>query len=205
MKRATKTGVLLLVEDHADTREALARLLGRWVTVTSARTVGEADERVGETAHLIGAVIDERLPDGRGVCLARKLRAVDPTLPALVLAEEIDLELVRSVQLIGVELLDKPARRRNLFAFVDRCLARVDPVEHFARRCALSPRETDLVRCVAAGYSFKQLPRALGVKASTVKSYFDRVQRKSGVRYMGDLAREVLRTASGGPSSDDDA
>jgi len=196
---------LLLVEDNEATQRALRRLLELRAEVVAARTVFEARRLSDRVAALAGVVADERLPDGSGLEVALALRRRDPTLPILVMTGELDHGLLRKVQLAGVEFVLKPVQTANLYAFVDRCLARADPIVPFARRYGLSERETEVVRHVCAGRPLKQLADALGVKHTTARSYFERIRRKTGIRAMADLPREVERQRATPPPEDSDA
>jgi signal transduction histidine kinase len=65
---------VLVVEDHADTRQALCRILSRWGhTVQAAGTVAEAEAAVSRFRPEL-LLSDIGLPDGTGVELLEKLR-----------------------------------------------------------------------------------------------------------------------------------
>jgi signal transduction histidine kinase len=89
---------ILLVEDHADTRRALERLLKRWGhTVTTAASVGEALE-LAPSANPELLVSDIGLPDGTGTELLIKLRESGRDLLAVAMSGygmEGDLEQSR--------------------------------------------------------------------------------------------------------------
>ena len=76
---------VLLVDDHAATREPLALLLGReldLVVAAEAATCAEARARALDSDAEV-AVVDLGLPDGDGVALIRELRTVRPGLAVL--------------------------------------------------------------------------------------------------------------------------
>jgi PAS domain S-box-containing protein len=83
-RRVTKGYRLLLVEDDADTRNALQKLLrGKGYTVTSASTVAEA-LRAGASEKFDLLLCDLGLPDGNGAEIIRHFRNKSE-LPAIAL------------------------------------------------------------------------------------------------------------------------
>src|SRR5581483_1276219 len=77
---------LLLVEDHADTADALAALLGlEGLDVTVARSVREALAVFDPARHQL-LVSDLALPDGTGHALVAALRERAPQLRAIALS-----------------------------------------------------------------------------------------------------------------------
>ena len=74
---------ILCVEDHEDTRTLLAillELLG--YTVLTATTVSDG-LRIAVRSRIDLFLIDTWLPDGSGIDLCRRIRAVDPSAPIL--------------------------------------------------------------------------------------------------------------------------
>ena len=81
---------VLLVEDHADFRGALACLLGRepdLEVVAQAGSLAEAREALD--GRLDVAVVDLALPDGGGSELIGELRRANPGVSALALSATI--------------------------------------------------------------------------------------------------------------------
>src|SRR5262245_2157043 len=76
---------ILVVDDHAPTRELLVQNLARQGhAVTAVGTCREARERLGGGAFQI-LILDVMLPDGSGVDLCRRLRDEGYTTPILLL------------------------------------------------------------------------------------------------------------------------
>jgi DNA-binding NarL/FixJ family response regulator len=86
---------VLIVEDHAGFREALARLF-EWNTEIEddlqASTLDEGRRRIGHLDGVEMAVVDLGLPDGEGSDLIRDLRASDPDMTIVVLTNTHDPE-----------------------------------------------------------------------------------------------------------------
>jgi two-component system phosphate regulon response regulator OmpR len=70
-----------VVEDHPDTRDLLVLLLtaGEY-SVTTASTISAATKLV-ESENFNLFMFDSRLPDGEGLDLCRKVRAIDQDIP----------------------------------------------------------------------------------------------------------------------------
>lgn len=112
---------ILLVEDHAATRQTLARLLARRRhAVVSAATMTEALEAFGrEKFDLV--VSDIGLPDGDGCVLMQQLRTRQPGLPGIALSGYgMEKDLARSrdagfsthfIKPIDVQSLDRAMAR----------------------------------------------------------------------------------------------
>jgi len=105
---------ILLAEDHADTRQAIERLLSRWGhEVQSAATVAEAVELAG-TFQPDLLLSDIGLPDGTGIDLLGKIRH-DRPLHAIAMSGfgmEADLEMSRHAGF--AEHLIKPVSAERL-------------------------------------------------------------------------------------------
>jgi two-component system CheB/CheR fusion protein len=118
---------ILLVEDHADTRKALERLLRRWGhEVTCAATVAEGLEMAFATRPEL-ILSDVGLPDGTGVDLLIQLRAAGVELLAVAMSGygmEGDREQTREAGF--VEHLVKPVAAERLREVIERLTASRD-------------------------------------------------------------------------------
>jgi DNA-binding NarL/FixJ family response regulator len=84
---------ILLVEDHAAFREALASFLNQEEDLEVVAQVGSLAEGRRISADEIDvALIDVYLPDGVGIELVRELRQVEPRLGILALTGSLDLD-----------------------------------------------------------------------------------------------------------------
>jgi DNA-binding NarL/FixJ family response regulator len=63
----------------------------------------------------------------------------------------------------------------------------------------LSPREEDVVRCIALGLRNAEIARALAISEETVKTHLNRIFRKLGMRDRMELALYARRHESGRP------
>jgi PAS domain S-box-containing protein len=122
---------ILLVEDHIDTRQTLARLIANWGhSVETAGTSAEAVQAAaGKPFDLV--ISDLGLPDGHGNELIGRLRTDHPTLRAIAVSgfgTENDVE--RSLE-AGFELhLAKPIGAQRLKAAIAKVAATAPHVAH---------------------------------------------------------------------------
>jgi DNA-binding NarL/FixJ family response regulator len=185
---AQEVGILIVEDDS---------MVRGWVRLalegSEFRIVGEAasaDEAVSLLTRRVADVllVDYRLPDGRGTELIRRLRRTGLTTPAVVMtasAEPGFNEAVREAGAQGTVLktgsVDELATA--LRDVVDRGIAfdQRHP-RRPAGEAALSPREREVLRLVAAGRTNTQIAEDLGIGAETVKTLVARVFAKLGVR-----------------------
>ncbi|MDD5350939.1 MAG: PAS domain S-box protein [Chthoniobacteraceae bacterium] len=113
---------ILLVEDHVDTLQILARLLLRWgYRVTTAACVRDALARAAEQSFDL-LISDIGLPDGNGCEVIGGMRAAS-ALPAIALSGYGTDEDIRSSLAAGfTEHLTKPVSFQSLRAAVERLL-----------------------------------------------------------------------------------
>lgn len=112
---------VLVVDDEADTREALATLLAsHGCTVHAAADLEQAEAQL--LMHAPEAVIaDDRLPGGRtGLDFLAALRAGAPQLRVLLMTGETAPQRIAAIAAAGVPCLIKPVRARDLLEALGR-------------------------------------------------------------------------------------
>ncbi|WP_166397823.1 response regulator [Rubrobacter marinus] len=97
METGRKTLRVLIVDDHAAFRQALAIVLGAQPDLEAAGLAGSLAEARGLVRSSCGhrfdaAVVDLGLPDGDGAELAAELVQAEPAVAVLALADRRDLE-----------------------------------------------------------------------------------------------------------------
>lgn len=167
-------------------REGLTQLLS---TQPDLRLVGEASDarQAIETCRLTKpdlALVAVDLPGPEGSEIARRIHAVSPRTRVILLVpplvtdeggiEGADAVLLRNARASQVfNSIRRVAERCPLGADSDR---NGPPVE------ALTPREREVFRLLAAGWSNRQIEGALGIRVSTVKRHVRHILRKLRVR-----------------------
>lgn len=60
------------------------------------------------------------------------------------------------------------------------------------RVAPLSPQESEVLRHIAAGFTYARTARRMGISVNTVDGYLRRIRAKSGVRAQAELIRFAL-------------
>ncbi|MEZ4444896.1 MAG: response regulator [Polyangiaceae bacterium] len=180
---------LLLVEDDARARRAIARLVTE-VRVLACGSVASAREAIQHAERLVGAIVDLGLPDGSGLEVVEALRERWPRAPVLVLTGRCEPEVIAQVQQVGAEFLCKPPPCTNLQAYVTRALE-ADPTCQIAAAHRLSRRETQVLWLLVSGVPRKQLPDLLGVTAHTIRTYAERIVEKTASESLSALVERI--------------
>ena len=202
---------MVLVDDHALFRAGVRAELRDAVDV-----VGEADdvERaivvVGERRPEV-VLLDVHLPSGSGAAVVEAVRATHPEIRFLALsvsdAPEDVIAVIRAgargyvTKTIGVgALVDAVWRVAGgdavfsprlagfvLDAFASMGGEAVPPLDPELDQ--LSPREREVLRLIARGYTYKELGRELSISVKTVESHVSAVLRKLQLSSRHQLTR----------------
>ncbi|MEY2496161.1 MAG: hypothetical protein QOJ45_2653 [Verrucomicrobiota bacterium] len=114
---------ILLVDDHPDTCAALERLLTlRGHGVATANSVGAALETAAQSSFDL-LISDVGLPDGNGMELLRRLRAVQPIRGIAISGFGMDADIGKSLEAGFAEHLVKPVKLEKLEAAIARVMA----------------------------------------------------------------------------------
>ncbi|MBN8490000.1 MAG: response regulator transcription factor [Burkholderiales bacterium] len=153
-------------------------------------------------------LLDVRMPAGTGIEVLAELRrrgALPPTL--LLTTFDDDAALLEGMRAGArgfllkdvtperlYEAIRRVARGESLFqpALTARVLeqAAAAPGQPGAHPEALTPRETEVLRLMAGGFSNKEIARAFGTAEGTIKNHVSSLLSKLGVR---DRTRAVLK------------
>ena len=208
---------IVLVDDHTLVREGIRTLLG---LVEDLELVGEAAS--GQAALQVVAdtrpdvlLLDMRMPDGDGLFVVEQL-AQRGQLPATLILTTFDddaaaIEVVRAgargflLKDVTLERLVSAVRAlaagETLIQPALTARAEQKLCEGAASRAApadavpMTPREREVLRLLAAGYSNREIARALLLAEGTVKNHVSSILTKMCVR---DRTRAVLKAAERG-------
>ena len=200
---------ILLVDDHVVVRNGVRLMLG---SETDLVIQGEADNaqealrlaREHEFDVALGAIA---LPGMNGLDLLRHLRDDHPRLAVLVLstyAEEI--YAVRALKLGAAGYLTKDTPAAALVAAVRKAaaggkylspalaekLASMIGGDGMASHEALSNRELEVMRMIAAGDSLVKIAETLHLSPNTVTTYRTRILQKMGMGSNAELTRYAV-------------
>jgi DNA-binding NtrC family response regulator len=114
---------VLIVEDEPDLLEAMSEFFaGRGMNALAARNCSEA-EHICRSQKPDAAILDYELPDGNGLELLRRLKAIDPALPTIFLTGYGSIQLaVEAIKLGADQFLTKPAEFDTVYAVLRRSL-----------------------------------------------------------------------------------
>nr|WP_199487397.1 response regulator transcription factor [Actinomadura spongiicola] len=212
---------VMVVDDHPMWRDAVARDLaeaGHEVVATVGE--GRAAVRVAAATRPRVAVVDLRLPDISGVEVTRRLVAADPSARVLVLsASGEQQDVLDAVKAGATGYLLKSAAREEFLDAVRRTgagdavftpgLAGLVLGEY--RRLAagkgagdgdgarpdddaprLTARETEVLRLVAKGLTYKQIAERLVLSHRTVQNHVQNTLRKLQLHNRVELVRYAI-------------
>jgi two-component system response regulator DevR len=207
---------VFLLDDHEVVRRGIADLLTQEGDI---EVVGESGSAV-EATHRIPAlrpdvaILDGRLPDGSGIDVCRDIRAVDPTIKALILTSYEDDEALFAAimagasgyvlkQVRGSDLVDgvrRVAAGQSLLdpAVTARVLERIrSGVEQPDELKSLTEQERRILEYVAQGLTNHEIAEQMYLADKTVKNYVSSMLAKLGLERRTQAA--VLATKLLGP------
>jgi FixJ family two-component response regulator len=206
-ENATKEAVVVVIDDDASVREALAQLLESVGLKVKLYASGSAflEDRIPDTASCI--VLEMGLPETSGFNVQEELARAGVYLPIVFVTGHGDVAMaVRAIKAGAVDFLTKPFRSQDLLDAVFAALER-DKVrrelqqmhstlrEHYE---SLSAREREVIARVAAGARNKQIAADLGLSEVTVKVHRASAMRKMGARTLADLVKMIDQISAGG-------
>ena len=200
---------VMLVEDHASFRQALAFVLGQdrdFGVVAQAGTLAEARRGLagrGGKDRIEAAVIDLALPDGNGTELLGDLSSHNPGMTVVVLSATLSREnLTKAVEAGADGVLDKLAgvgeivgelRRLSAGAALpsqQQVLEAFLPIDHqhdpdaYERTVlgSITSREREMLRALAEGLNSEEIAERLGMAAEEERAHAADVITKLGAR-----------------------
>ena len=206
---------VLVVDDHPLWRDAVARDLAEagYDVVATARDGAEAVRRAAATRPEV-ALVDLQLPALSGIEVTRALAAADPPARVLVLSASGERQdVLDAIKAGATGYLTKSASRDELLDAVRRTAAG-DPVftpglaglvlGEYRRLAAATParpddgtprlseRETEVLRLVGKGLSYRQIADRLVLSHRTVQNHVQRTLNKLQLHSRVDLVRYAI-------------
>ncbi|MCY1715802.1 response regulator transcription factor [Microbacterium sp. SL62] len=193
---------LLIADDQALVRGALAALLGLEADIEVVAQVGRGDEVV-EAARTSGATVallDIEMPGIDGIAAAARVRAEVPGCRALIVTTfGRPGYLARAMQAgaSGFVVKDTPAAElADAVRRVSQGLRVVDPAlaaESLAQGDSpLTERETDVLAAARDGGSIADIARTVHLSEGTVKNHLSSAIGKTGGRNRADAVRVAV-------------
>lgn len=201
------TSVYLIDDHHLFLSGVRAELEGRCEVAGWATDVDEAVDGIRTTEPDV-VLVDVHMPGGGGLAVVNNVLETHPDMRFLALsvsdAAEDVIAMIRAgargyvTKSIGPDELVAAIERVKagdavfsprlagfvLDAFADTLQAPVDP-----ELDQLTPREKEVLRQIARGYSYKQVARRLSISVKTVETHVSAVLRKLQLSNRHELAR----------------
>jgi len=193
---------LLIADDQALVRGALAALLGLEADIEVVAQVGRGDEVVeaARTSEATVALLDIEMPGIDGIAAAAQLRAEVPGCRALIVTTfGRPGYLARAMQAgaSGFVVKDTPAAElADAVRRVSQGLRVVDPAlaaESLAQGDSpLTERETDVLAAARDGGTIADIARTVHLSEGTVKNHLSSAIGKTGGRNRADAVRVAV-------------
>jgi len=197
---------ILLVEDHASFRQALAFMFERepeFEVVAQTASVAEVRGLSGESLKEVEvAVVDLTLPDGDGFELIEHFASTEPQIMTLILSASLEpVRFARAVEAGAAGVLHKTTPVQEIVAAVRRLKAgnallspdeilemlRVISRERQERQEALqaierlTPREMEVLRGLAEGLESREIAEKMNITVETERTHMVNILHKLGV------------------------
>ncbi len=206
---------VLIIEDDTPTRARLADAVGATDDLELAGAVGSCDQAraflaANDTPSVM--LVDIGLPDGSGIDLIRESRALTPPPEAMVISVFGDeRHVVSAIEAGATGYLLKDAA--NVADSIRKLLQGGSPISssiarHLLKRFrgpdaapdtqdpalpSLTPRETDVLKLVAKGFTYAEIAGMLDLSVHTVTTHVKNTYRKLEVRSRGEAVFEAVQ------------
>jgi len=197
---------VVLADDHAMFRRTLRRLLD---VTESVSVVDEAWDLSSAIEHVRRGrprvlVLDLNMPNGSTIEAIRRLRTEVPWTEIVVLTTEESALVAQQLLAAGAvafvfkdraetELLEAVHRAAHGEEFVSpRVAAGLEVLRRTVDGGVLSPREVEILRLIALGYTSAEIAAQLHLSRRTVETHRARIFEKLELRTRAELVRYAL-------------
>jgi two-component system response regulator FixJ len=189
--------IIHIVDDDADFRRSLARLLEAAGFATTTYESGEAFLQVAPGLAAGCILLDIQMPRMNGLQVQEELNRLGLHLPIIVMAAYGDVTTaVRAMKAGAIDFLEKPFEDTPFLAAIERALAypwrarQEWEAERAVERIApLSPREREVLIRLLAGNPNKVIATDLAISVRTVEVHRARMLERLGVRSLAEAIR----------------
>lgn len=202
---------IVLLEDDEPLRERFAGIIEAWPggeLVASCGTLAEALAVLREQEVDL-LMTDLNLPDGHGIEAIRLLRERHPDADAMVISVLADDETVlEAIEAGAVGYLLKDADSIELVEAIEELRAGRSPISSSIARILvrrmnapapdnsgppLTPRELEILRGIAKGFTYTELAEWLGISRQTVPVHIKNIYRKLAASNRSEAVYEASR------------
>jgi len=201
-----------IVEDSDKFRETLARVLNRAEGFRCISHYPNAEDALKALPNDKPEVVlmDINLPGMNGVECVRQLKQLMPTLQVMMLTVYEDTENIFNALAAGATgyMLKRTSRDELLEAIREVHRGGSPMTTHIARKVVLSfqraapassptenlsPREQEVLDCLAKGFLYKEIAEKLQISYETVHTYIRRIYEKLQVRTRTEAVAKFLK------------
>jgi FixJ family two-component response regulator len=197
-----------IVDDDAPVRKGLCRLVGsagyRAKSFSCAREFLESPAAAGPAC----LVLDICMPGMDGLELQETINSLESrSMPIIFMTGHGNVPAsVKAMKAGAIDFLSKPFNDHEILSAISAAIQKDDKTREKRARTsdikerldALTPREKEVMRWVAAGMLNKQVAGKLGIAEKTIKVHRGRVMRKMKVQSFAELVR-IAQEAGLGP------
>ncbi|MBP6390879.1 MAG: response regulator transcription factor [Flavobacteriales bacterium] len=195
---------ILLVDDHRLVMDGLRAVLeGHGMKVVGTASHGAEALAIARRAHPDLVLLDVHMPGPSGLEVGVQLKAERPDIRVVILSMHNSAALVRQVKQRGLDgYLLKNVSAEELLTALHAVLGgalwfpgleeadrsqRDDPAQQ------LTPREMEVLRCIAQGASNQDMSDQLGITPRTVETHRKNLNQKLGTTKVSDLVHVAQR------------
>jgi RNA polymerase sigma factor (sigma-70 family) len=201
-----------IVEDSDKFRTTLARVLDRAEGFRCLSNYPNAEDAIKALPQDKPEVVlmDINLPGMNGVECVRQLKQLMPALQVMMLTVYEDTENIFNALAAGATgyMLKRTPQPQLLEAIREVHRGGSPMTTHIARKVVLSfqqsaasvqatenlsPREQEVLDCLAQGFLYKEIAEKLGISYETVHTYIRRIYEKLQVRTRTEAVAKFLR------------
>jgi len=202
----------LMVDDHSLFRKGIAAAINGirpdW-TFTEAMNGSEAIERI-QDARFDFALVDVKMPVMGGIEFTRRLKAISPELPVIILTSFDEQSLIVHFLQMGVNgFMYKNSEPEELVKAIEIVVARgrymnelmikamemsVGNTSGDRVRLDLSSRDKEIISLLRHGKNSKQIASLLNLSEASIESYRKDLLHKTKTRNVAELVSLAHRT-----------
>lgn len=202
MSTSQDDGTVYIVDDDEAVRKALTMLIGSVGLNVESYPSAQSflDAYTGNRPACL--VLDVRMPGMSGLDLQDRLRAMEISLPVIIMTGHGDVPMaVRAMKAGAMDFVEKSSY--NDQALLDRVQVALKRDRDARRRAVLqrdvtvrmatlTPREKQIMELFVSGKPAKTIAYDLGLSTKTVETHRTKLLEKMGARSLVELTRMVL-------------